>query len=98
MSKVMVNVDRYGNTSSASILWRWRRPRRRSVEARYAGDAGGLRCRLHLGQRGHPVVIVLLCPGQGAQRSGWEGTGRALPARAKSSSGLMTRWERRFRA
>ena len=71
MSKVMVNVDRYGNTSSASIpLALDQAVAEGRVGPGIAPAAGGVRRRLHLGQRGDPVVSVLLCPGQGAQRVG----------------------------
>ena len=43
---------------------------RRPGEARLAPPAGGIRRRIHLGQRRRPVVTVLMCPGQGAQRVG----------------------------
>src|SRR5690606_34171629 len=42
----------------------------RASQAGDAGAAGGLRGGLHLGQRGDPVVTVVLCPGQGAQKVG----------------------------
>ena len=44
--------------------------RRRAGEAGIARAAGGVRRGLHLGERGDPVVTVLMCPGQGAQKVG----------------------------
>ena len=71
MSKVMVNVDRYGNTSSASIPLALEQARGRGPgRAGLGRPAGRVRRGLHLGQRGDPVVSVLMCPGQGAQRVG----------------------------
>ena len=53
--------------------FRWRSTRRSAegrVEPGLAGAAGRLRRRVHLGERRRPVVTVLMCPGQGAQRVG----------------------------
>ena len=66
----MVNVDRYGNTSSASIPLALEQA---LAEGRVAGVRAaprGVRRGVYLGQRGGPVVTVLMCPGQGAQRVG----------------------------
>ncbi len=72
MERVFVNVDRFGNTSSAVHPPRHRRGA--AVGPPQAGDdgpAGGVRGRLHLGRDPPQVVnVVLLCPGQGAQRVG----------------------------
>ena len=71
MEKVIVNVDRYGNTSSASIpLALDQAIAEGRVGPGIADHAGRLRRRLHLGERRRPVVTVVLFPGQGAQRVG----------------------------
>ncbi len=71
MDKVMVNVDRYGNTSSASIpLALDQAVAEGRVGPGLAPPAGRVRRRVHLGERRRPVVTVLMCPGQGAQRVG----------------------------
>ena len=74
MDKVYVNVDRYGNTSAASIAIALDEAVRTGrLTARHDGDAGRLRRRVHVGQHGREVVAgptVWLCPGQGAQRVG----------------------------
>ena len=81
----MVNVDRYGNTSSASIpLALDQAVGRGPGQARVAGAAGRVRRRVHLGERRRPVVTVLMCPGQGAQRVGHgQGPRRALSRGAR---------------
>jgi 3-oxoacyl-[acyl-carrier-protein] synthase-3 len=101
MDKVFVNVDRYGNMSSASIPGG--AGRGGGAGARRAGVAGadgGVRRRLHLGrQRGAPVTgerIGLLFPGQGSQAVGWGATWRsASPRRARSSRRRTTPWASR---
>ncbi len=71
MSKVMVNVDRYGNTSAASIpLALAQAEEEGRLKPGMLILLGGVRRRLHLGSNGRPVVTVLLCPGQGAQKVG----------------------------
>ena len=71
MAKVMVNLDRYGNTSSASIpLALDQAIAEGRVGAGLADPAGRLRRRVHLGERRRPVVTVVMCPGQGAQQVG----------------------------
>ena len=46
------------------------RGRGRPDQARHGASARCLWSRFHLGQRRHPVVTVVLCPGQGAQKVG----------------------------
>ena len=74
MDKVYVNVDRYGNTSAASIAIALDEAVRTGrLTARHDGHAGRLRRRVHVGQHGRAVVAgptVWLCPGQGAQKVG----------------------------
>ncbi len=71
MNKVMVNVEKYGNTSSASIpLALAQAGSRAAYTPRFAGAAGGVWRRLHLGEFGRPVVTVVICPGQGSQKVG----------------------------
>ena len=91
----MVNVDRYGNTSSASIpLALDQAITRRPGEARLAAPAGRVRRRVHLGERRRPVVTVLMCPGQGAQRVGM---GKDLAERFPGGPGHLRRHRRRAR-
>ncbi len=79
MEKVYVNVDRYGNTSSASIpVALDERSNRGGAEGRLHRAARRVRRGLHVGFDGHPplsasrshVHIVLLFPGQGSQKPG----------------------------
>ena len=76
MDKVFVNVDRYGNMSSASIPVALDEAVRAGAHRRgLAGADGGVRRRLHVGrQRGALLMngerIALLFPGQGSQAVG----------------------------
>src|SRR5690606_15280272 len=42
----------------------------RADGAGFAGAGRGVRRGLHLGERRHPVVTIVICPGQGAQKVG----------------------------
>ena len=92
MSKVMVNVDRYGNTSAASIPLAMAQARRGGADqAGLAPVAGDVRRRLHLGKRRRPMVSVLLFPGQGAQKVGM---GKDLAERVPRGAGHLPRHRR----
>jgi hypothetical protein len=85
MDKVFVNVDRYGNMSSASIPVALDEADRAGARGTgVAGADGGLRRRLHLGrQRGAPLMAASGSPsssrGRARRRWGWGGPGERFP-------------------
>ena len=99
MDKVYVNVDRYGNTSSASIpIALDEAIEQRTREGGHDGAARRVRRRLHVGLDGRPLLsghamdVVLLFPGQGSQKPGMgSDLADALPRRARGRSTPPTR-------